>query len=48
VASLMTLPTFPSSTDANRFQRVVDLMVETGELKPDQRIDMRTMVIDQK
>ncbi|WP_037262210.1 ABC transporter substrate-binding protein [Kibdelosporangium aridum] len=48
VASLMTLPTFPSSTDATRFQRVVDLMVETGELKPDQRIDMRTMVIDQK
>ncbi|MET0233071.1 MAG: ABC transporter substrate-binding protein [Kibdelosporangium sp.] len=45
VASLMTLPTFPTSTDPTRLQRVVDLMVETGELKPDQKIDMHTMVL---
>jgi NitT/TauT family transport system substrate-binding protein len=47
VASLMTMPTYPSSTDATRLQRVVDLMVETGELKAEQKIDMRGMMIGQ-
>jgi NitT/TauT family transport system substrate-binding protein len=47
VASLMTMPIYPSSTDATRLQRVVDLMVETGELKAEQKIDMHTMVIGQ-
>ncbi|ALG08041.1 hypothetical protein AOZ06_14935 [Kibdelosporangium phytohabitans] len=45
VAKLMTLPTFSSSTDPRRFQRVVDLMVATGELKETERVDMQTMVI---
>jgi NitT/TauT family transport system substrate-binding protein len=47
VASLMTMPIYPTSTDATRLQRVVDLMVEVGELKPEQKIDMHTMVIPQ-
>jgi NitT/TauT family transport system substrate-binding protein len=45
VASLMTMPIYPTSTDATRLQRVVDLMVETDELKAEQKIDMHTMVI---
>nr|WP_042180857.1 ABC transporter substrate-binding protein [Kibdelosporangium sp. MJ126-NF4] len=47
VAKLMTLPTFSSSTDPTRLQRVVDLMIETGELKAEAKIDMRTMVFGQ-
>ncbi|WP_168211357.1 ABC transporter substrate-binding protein [Actinosynnema sp. ALI-1.44] len=46
VASLMTMPVFSSSTDARRFQRVVDLMKETGELPKGTDLDMRTMVTD--
>jgi NitT/TauT family transport system substrate-binding protein len=47
IASLMALPDFPSTTDATRFQRVVDLMHDVGELKADQKIDMHTMIIAQ-
>jgi NitT/TauT family transport system substrate-binding protein len=45
VAQLMTMPVYPTSTDATRLQRVVDLMVEVGELKAEQKIDMHTMVL---
>jgi len=46
IAAQMTLPVYPDRTDAGRLQRVVDLMVETGELRQDQKIDMRTMALE--
>ncbi len=48
IATLMTLPVYPTGTDANRFQRVVDLMHDVGEMKPEQQVDMKTMVLDSK
>jgi NitT/TauT family transport system substrate-binding protein len=47
IAPLIALPDFPSTTDPTRFQRVVDLMHDVGELKPEQQVDMHTMVIPQ-
>jgi NitT/TauT family transport system substrate-binding protein len=48
IATLMNLPVYPTSTDATRFQRVVELMHDVGELKPEQQVDMKTMVTDSK
>jgi NitT/TauT family transport system substrate-binding protein len=48
IATLMTLPVYPTSTDATRFQRVVELMHDVGEMKAEQQVDMHTMVIDSK
>jgi NitT/TauT family transport system substrate-binding protein len=53
-ASLMTLPTFPSTEDAKRFQRVADLMAKEGDIPKRQvstqnerlaELDMATMVL---
>ncbi|TCO52445.1 ABC transporter substrate-binding protein [Actinocrispum wychmicini] len=46
VASLMTLPVYPTTTDPTRFQRVVDLMHQVGELDPKLNVDMHDMVIE--
>lgn len=46
VASLMTLPVYPTTTDPTRFQRVVDLMHQVGELDPKLNVDMHDMVVD--
>jgi NitT/TauT family transport system substrate-binding protein len=46
IAQLMTMPVYPTTTDATRFQRVVDLMHQVGEMKPEQQVDMHAMVID--
>jgi NitT/TauT family transport system substrate-binding protein len=45
IAQLMNMPIYPSSTDATRFQRVVELMHQVGEMKPEQQVDMHTMII---
>jgi NitT/TauT family transport system substrate-binding protein len=54
IASLMTLPTFPSTEDAKRFQRVADLMAKQGEIPKRENLgqnerlaelDMTTMIL---
>jgi NitT/TauT family transport system substrate-binding protein len=45
IAQLMTMPVFPSSADATRFQRVVELMHQVGELAQNLDVDMHTMII---
>jgi NitT/TauT family transport system substrate-binding protein len=43
VASLMTIPNFPRTTDPVRLQRVADLLQKYGEIPG--RLDMHTMVL---
>jgi NitT/TauT family transport system substrate-binding protein len=45
IASLMTLPVYPTSTDPTRFQRVVELMHQVGEMDAKLNVDMHDMVI---
>jgi NitT/TauT family transport system substrate-binding protein len=45
IASLMTLPVYPTSTDPTRFQRVVDLMHQVEEMDSKLSVDMHDMVI---
>jgi NitT/TauT family transport system substrate-binding protein len=54
IASLMTLPVFPSTEDAKRFQRVADLMAKEGDIPKRMdagqnerlaELDMNTMVL---
>lgn len=47
IADLMRMPIYQTTAEPSRLQRVIDLMVSTGEMKPEQSFNIKDMIWDQ-